>query len=335
MAKAKTTTKDDAEEIQPEPTNDTKPEEVTAEIEAPAEKTDDDEEEQPVAETRLTKAGRRSAKAVREEEAETARKAAAATAKSEDKPAPKPKPQQQPNPLKRHGKNYRAAQALIDQTKQYTLSEAVELAKQTAKVKFDASVEIHINLGVDPRQADQMVRSSVVLPAGTGKSLRVAVLAAAEQQAAAKTAGADIAGEADLLAKIEKGQLDFDRLITAPDQMPKLAKLAKTLGPKGLMPNPKSGTVTTDVAEAVRQAKAGKVEFRIDKQAIIHQVVGKASFKAEDLLTNTKTLIDAVLKAKPSAAKGTYVKAMSLTTAMGPSIKLNVQQAIAESNPKK
>ncbi|HSX48535.1 MAG TPA: 50S ribosomal protein L1 [Candidatus Nanoarchaeia archaeon] len=237
--------------------------------------------------------------------------------------------------MKQHGKNYRAAAELVDKNKQYELREAVELAQKTSKVKFDASVELHLNLGVDPRQADQMVRASIVLPAGTGKSLRIAVFAPEAKQADAKKAGADIVGEKDLLAKIEKGQIDFDILISTPDLMPQLGKVAKVLGPKGLMPNPKSGTVTADVAKAVSESKAGKIEFRIDKQSIVHQAIGKVSFKTDDLETNAKTLIDAILKAKPSAAKGTYVKAMAITTTMGPGIKLDVTQAIAASNPKK
>jgi large subunit ribosomal protein L1 len=240
-----------------------------------------------------------------------------------------------PNQKKRHGKNYLAALELVDRSKQYELEEAVKLAKQTSKVKFDAAVELHTNLGIDPRQADQTVRTTVVLPAGTGKSLRVAVLASSDQQAAAKSAGADLVGDDNLIGKIEKGQLDFDILIATPDMMPKLAKLAKVLGPKGLMPNPKSGTVTVDVAKAVKDAKAGKVEFRTDKQGIVHQAVGRVSFSEEDLLTNLKTLIGAIMKAKPAAAKGTYVKAMTLTTSMGPGIKLNTSKVLSDLGAKK
>lgn len=258
-----------------------------------------------------------------------------AEVKTEEKPSGKKRVAHVPNQKKRHGKIYLAAKELIDKNTQYELTEAVSLVKQTAKVKFDAAVELHMNLGVDPRQADQMVRSTVVLPAGTGKSLRVAVLGSSEQQAAAKAAGADLVGDDALIAKMEKGQLDFDVLVATPDMMPKLAKLAKELGPKGLMPNPKSGTVTTDTAKAVKDAKAGKVEFRIDKQSIIHQAVGRASFGEAELIDNLKTLIGAVLKAKPSAAKGTYVKAMTLTTTMGPGIKLNASKIVAEVSAKK
>lgn len=282
------------------------------------------------ADTHVTKAGPKSRKAIAEAEAEAERKAKAA----EKADQPKAKQAQKPNPLKRHGKKYRQSAELVDRTKLYEISEAVELAQKTATVKFDASVELHVNLGVDPRQADQMVRSSVVLPAGTGKNLRIAVLTDSKQ-AEAKEAGADLVGADELMAQIEKGELNFDKLVTTPDMMPKLSKLAKVLGPKGLMPNPKSGTVTTDVAKAVTEAKAGKVEFRIDKQAIVHQAIGKTSFKPEDLEANTKAMIDAIIKAKPSAAKGTYVTSMTMTTSMGPGIKLDVTKAIAAANPKK
>ncbi len=283
-------------------------------------------------ETKATKAGKRSAKAMREAEEEAERLAAKEGPKEPE--APKPPKRSVPNPANQHGKNYRAALELVDRTKHYELSEALDLAQQTSKVKFDASVEIHVNLGVDPRQADQMVRASVVLPSGTGKTLRVAVIAPEAKHADAKQAGADVVGEADLLAAIEKGKLDFDMLIATPDMMAKLGKVAKVLGPRGLMPNPKSGTVTADVAKAVKEAKAGKVEFRIDKQAIVHQAIGKVSFTPDQLLANAIALVDAVMKAKPSAAKGTYVKAMALTTSMGPGIKLDVTQTIAAANRK-
>lgn len=279
----------------------------------------------------ITKAGRHSAKALAEAEAEAQRKEAAKD--HAEKPVAK-KAKQQPNPLKVHGKRYRAAAEQIDRSKLYGLTEAIELARSTSNVKFDAAVELHANLGVDPRQADQMVRASVVLPAGTGKALRVAVIADGDQLAAAKSAGADLTGGEDLITKIEKGQLNFDRLIVTPTLMSKLSKLAKILGPKGLMPNPKSGTVTPDVAKAIKDAKGGKVEFRIDKQAIVHQAIGRVSFKASELETNAKTLIDAILKAKPAAAKGTYIQAITITTSMGPGIKLDPTAAIAAANPK-
>ncbi len=307
--------------------------EIAEVAEEAAEESTDSTDAEPTERT-TTKAGKHSAKAQREAEAEEERKAAAAN-KSEAPVAPKARQLQKPNPLKQHGKAYRAAAELVDVSKHYELGEAIALAKQTAKTKFDPTVEMHINLGVDPRQADQMVRAMVVLPAGTGKKLRVAVLAGADKHAAAKAAGADIVSDGDLIAKIEKGQLSFDVLVATPDMMAQLGKVAKMLGPRGLMPNPKSGTVTSNVAQAVEQAKAGRVEFRIDKQAIVHVSIGKASFTEDKLTDNAKALVDAVLKAKPAAAKGTYVQAMSMATSMGPGIKLDVQQTIAAANPRK
>ncbi len=278
-----------------------------------------------------TKAGKRSAKAVRQADEEAERKENAA-AKTDE---PKKVVHTPPNPEKAHGKKYRQAVKLIEAGKVYDLAEALGLAQKTSTTKFDASVEIHINLGVDPRQADQMVRGSVVLPAGSGRTVRVAVIAPSDKQAEAKTAGADRAGEDDLISEIEKGKIDFDVLIATPTVMSKLGKLAKVLGPKGLMPNPKSGTVTNNLTEAVTATKAGKVEFRIDKQAIVHQAIGKVSFKPADLESNALAFIQAVMNAKPSAAKGTYVQKMTLSTSMGPGIKLNHTQAIAAANAAK
>ncbi len=234
-----------------------------------------------------------------------------------------------------HGKKYRAAKELVDRNKLYSLEEALELATKTATTKFDSSVELHVNLGVDPRQADQMVRASVVLPHGTGKSLRVAVFADGKAAEDAKAAGADLVGTDELLAAIEKGKTDFDMLIAPPAGMAVLGKVAKILGPRGLMPNPKSGTVTPDVAKAVTEAKAGKVEFRIDKQAIVHQVIGKVSFKSEDLLENATAFLAAILKAKPSASKGLYVKAVTATTSMGPGVKVDAAATAANISGKK
>lgn len=298
-------------------------------------KSSDAEDSNEDGEAHTAKAGKRSAKAQREAEEEEARQSAKEARAETEEPRPKAARRQQPNPLKQHGKQYRAAAEQIEKGKLYELDEAVELAKATSFTKFDASVELHIGLGVDPRQADQMVRATVVLPAGTGKSLRVAVAAPEDKQAAAKEAGADLVGSSDLIAKIEKGQLDFDILIASPDMMASLGKVARVLGPRGLMPNPKSGTVTPDVAKAVGDAKGGKVEFRIDKQAIIHQAVGKVSFKPQDLRANILALVDAVLKAKPAAAKGTYLQKLALTTSMGPGIKLDPQAVIAAANPKR
>lgn len=281
-------------------------------------------------EEKFTKAGKHSKKAVEEAEAEEARKAKAAEAKEDDAPKQKPKVIHVPNMKKRHGKSYVASLEKVDRNNRYELAEGIKLAKETSSVKFDASLELHFNLGVDPRQADQMVRASVVLPHGTGKTVRIAVVADEAGVAAAKKAGADVAGGEDLIAKMAKGELGFDKLIATPAMMPALGKLAKVLGPKGLMPNPKSGSVTADVATAVAEAKAGKVEFRIDKQAIVHQVIGKVSFSDEQLLENAKEVVNAVMKAKPSAAKGTYVKAISIASSMGPGVKLDVNSVIKD-----
>jgi len=277
----------------------------------------------------LTKAGKHSAKAQREAEEEEARLKAKEEHKAAEDDAPKPVQRSVPNPLKQHGKKYRESVKLIEVGKAYTLDEALHLARQTASVKFDSSVELHVNLGVDPRQADQMVRATVVLPHGTGKTIRIAVYADGKAAEDATAAGADIVGTADLLADIEKGKLDFDMLIAPPAGMATLGKVAKVLGPRGLMPNPKSGTVTPDPAKAVKEAKAGKVEFRIDKQGILHQAIGKVSFSPENLRENATTFLSAVLKSKPSSTKGTYVKALSATTSMGPGIKIDASATIS------
>lgn len=283
---------------------------------------------------KVAKAGKRSAKVIAEVEAEEARQAAKAE-RAEAEEAPKAPKRQMPNPLHQHGKKYREAAKLVDRTKLYSLDEALELAQKTATTKFDSSVELHVNLGVDPRQADQMVRASVVLPHGTGRTLRVAVFAEGKAAEEAKAAGADIVATDKLLSDIEAGKLSFDILIATPDKMATLGKVAKVLGPRGLMPNPKSGTVTPDAAKAVTEAKAGKVEFRIDKQAIIHIAFGKASFKADALRENAAALLDAVLKAKPSAVKGTYVKAIAVTSSMGPGIKVDAAATVAGLSAKK
>jgi len=289
-----------------------------------------DAKEDDTEEAKLAKAGKRSAKAVREAEAEEARQAAKEQRAHEDADAePKAPKRQMPNPLHQHGKKYREAVKLVDKTTAYSLDDALELARKTATTKFDSSVELHVNLGVDPRQADQMVRSTVVLPHGTGKTVRVAVFADGKTAEDAKAAGADSVGSDDLLADIQAGKLNFDMLVATPAGMATLGKVAKVLGPRGLMPNPKSGTVTPDVAKAVKEAKAGKVEFRIDKQGILHQAIGKVSFSPEHLRANADAFLSAVLKAKPSAAKGTYVKAMAATTSMGPGIKIDAAGTIA------
>jgi large subunit ribosomal protein L1 len=302
------------------------------------EETEAEETETEETEGKTTKAGKRSAKAQREAEEEEARlkaKEERAEKEGSDEEAPKARKRQLPNPLHQHGKKYREAAKQIDKLKAYSLEEALDLAQKSATTKFDSSVELHVNLGVDPRQADQMVRSSVVLPHGTGKSIRVAVFADGKAATDAAAAGADLVGTDKLLAEIEKGKLDFDMLISTPDKMAVLGKVAKVLGPRGLMPNPKSGTVTPNVAKAVEEAKAGKVEFRIDKQAILHQAIGKVSFKPEDLRANAVAFLSAVMKAKPASAKGTYVKAISATTSMGPGIKVDSSATISAISTKR
>jgi large subunit ribosomal protein L1 len=231
------------------------------------------------------------------------------------------------------GKKLKAAAALIDRNKRYTVDEAVVLLKKvvdTRKVRFDETVNIAINLGVDPKHADQMVRGAVVLPNGTGRSSRVAVFAKGDKASEAQAAGADIVGAEDLQKKIEEGFLDFDTLIATPDMMGLVGKLGKLLGPRGLMPNPKVGTVTMDVAKAVREAKAGKVEFRAEKAGIVHAAIGKASFTPEKLKENVNTLLEVILKAKPSTSKGVYLKGAGLSTSMGPGIKLDLSSIASE-----
>lgn len=233
--------------------------------------------------------------------------------------------------MKKRSKKYVEALAKVEKGKAYTVDEAVKLVKETSTTKFDGSVEVAIRLNVDTKKADQQLRGAIVLPKGTGKTTRVIVIAKGEAATKAKEAGADYVGDVDLLQKIEKENwFDFDTMIATPDMMPLLGKLGRVLGPKGLMPNPKTGTVTLDIAKAVKDAKAGKVEFRADKQGMIHCPIGKVQFANEDLVKNYGTLVDAVLRAKPSAAKGTYVKSIYLTTTMGPSIKIDAKNLQAE-----
>ena len=221
------------------------------------------------------------------------------------------------------GKKYTDSFKLIDRSKQYDPEEAVSLVKQTAKAKFDETVEISVRLGVDPRHADQQVRGAVVLPNGTGKKVTVLVIAKGDKAAEATAAGAEYVGAEDMIAKIQGGWFDFDVVVATPDMMGLVGRLGRVLGPKGLMPNPKSGTVTMDVTKAVHDIKAGKVEYRVDKTAIIHCPVGKASFEADKLGENLRTLMEAIIKAKPAAAKGTYIRSAVLSSTMGPGIKLN------------
>ena len=222
------------------------------------------------------------------------------------------------------GKKYIASTELIDKSKLYDANEAVTLVCQTAKAKFDETIEIHVRLGVDSRHADQQVRGAVVLPNGTGKTVRTLVFAKADKAEAAKAAGADYVGDLDLVDKIMKENwFEFDVVIASPDMMGVVGRLGKVLGPKGLMPNPKAGTVTPDVARAVNEAKAGKIEYRLDKTNIIHCPIGKASFGAEKLAENFNTLMGAVIKAKPAAAKGQYIKSCVVASTMGPGVKVN------------
>lgn len=293
-----------------------------AEIEAALETTGEKEEKT------AAKAGKRSEKAQRETEEKLekeARKVAGdTTPQSEDAEAnvkKGPKPVTRPR-IERRGKNYRKTAEQVEKDRVYSLAEALELATKTNPVKFDASVEVHVRLGVDPRQADQNVRSTVSLPHGTGKTIRVAVFAPEAEHDAAKKAGADVVGDETFLKQLEKEELNFDVLIATPQYMPKLGKYARLLGPRGLMPNPKAGTVAADVAKAVSEAKAGKVEYRVDKQAIVHLSIGKVSFGTEKLAGNAKAFFDSLQSQKPSSLKGSYVKSTSISTTMGPGIKV-------------
>lgn len=274
------------------------------------------------------KAGKRSEKAQREAEEKAekeARKEAGDTAPQTDEAEANikkgPKPVVRPL-IERRGKSYRKVAEQLEKNKVYTLPEALELATKTNPTKFDASVEVHVRLGVDPRQADQNIRATVVLPNGSGKTVRVAVFAPEADHAAATKAGADVVGDETFLAQLDKEELNFDVLVATPQYMPKLGKYARLLGPRGLMPNPKSGTVATDVAKAVTEAKAGKVEYRVDKQAIVHLAIGKVSFGATKLEQNARAFFDSLQSQKPGSLKTSYVKSTNITTTMGPGIKV-------------
>ena len=226
----------------------------------------------------------------------------------------------------KRSKKYVEALNIIDKSKVYSAQEAMNAVLETSKAKFDETVELHVKLGVDGRNADQQVRGVVVLPEGTGKTVKVLVIAKGDKAEEARKAGADIVGDDDVIAKIMGGWLDFDVCITTPDMMGVIGRCARVLGPKGLMPNPKSGTVTMDVTKAINDVKAGKVEYRLDKQNIVHVRIGKVSFGAERLMNNLTTVMDAIIKAKPAAAKGTYLKSTYLATTMGPSVKFNYSE---------
>jgi large subunit ribosomal protein L1 len=228
--------------------------------------------------------------------------------------------------MAKHGKKYLAAAKLVDVTKRYSVDEAVNLLQKGAeatKRKFDETVDVAIRLGVDPKHADQMVRGAVVLPHGIGKSVRVAVFAKGDKAREATEAGADVVGAEDLAAKVQGGWMEFDVAIATPDMMGVVGRLGKVLGPRGLMPNPKVGTVTADVSRAVRESKAGKVEFRVEKAGIVHVPVGKASFDPKRLQDNVNAILDTIIRAKPATAKGTYLKGVTISTTMGPAIKLD------------
>jgi large subunit ribosomal protein L1 len=287
-------------------------------------------EKREVKEQHVAKAGKRSQKSLDEaaEKAEKeARKEAGDTSpldpEAEEAKKKGPKPITRPR-IERRSKKYQEAAKKLDKEKTYSLEEALKLATETSTTSFDSSVEMHVRLGVDPRQADQNIRATVSLPNGTGKDIKVAVFAPESEHEAAKKAGADIIGDENFTKQLDKELLDFDVLVATPQYMPKLGKYARLLGPRGLMPNPKSGTVAADVAKAVTEAKAGKVEYRVDKQAIVHLSVGKVSFGPEKLLQNARTFVDSLNSQKPSSLKGVYVKSATVTTTMGPGIKTEI-----------
>lgn len=271
-------------------------------------------------EVKVAKAGKRSAKGIEEAEAKV-EKIEHQQHRSEENAESAEQHKQPVKPtrsrLERRGKKYRKGAELIELTKLYGLKEALALASKTSNVSFDASVELHINLGVDPRQADQNIRASIVLPAGTGKTVRVAVFADEPVR------NADLSGVDKIIAELEKGSISFDTLISTPQNMAKLGKYARLLGPRGLMPNPKSGTVTNDLAKAVQESKAGRVEYRVDSTGIVHVAIGKVSFSTDQLLENAQAVLSSIKNAKPNSLKGTYVKTIHIATTMGPSITVN------------
>ncbi|HKU17967.1 MAG TPA: 50S ribosomal protein L1 [Candidatus Saccharimonadales bacterium] len=275
------------------------------------------------AEKSTAKAGKRSEKSLKEAEAKQAkeeRKAHQSEAATEAEQKPKQTAKPTRSHLERQGKNFRKAAEQIDKSKRYKLAEAMELATKTSPVKFDASVELHINLSVDPRHADQNIRDNLVLPAGTGKRVRVAVFDDATVE------GADLSGTETIIKALEKGEINFDVLIATPANMPKLGKYARLLGPRGLMPNPKSGTVTTDLAKAVNEAKAGRVEYRVDSTGIVHLAIGKVSFGAKKLEDNARAVFASIKGNKPASVKSNYVKSIHLATTMGPSVTIETSE---------
>lgn len=279
-------------------------------------------------EVKTAKAGKRSEKALAEAEAKAekeARKEAGDTSplseEAEARSKKGPRPVTRPR-IERRGKAYQKVATLVEKDTVYSLADALELATKTNPAKFDASVEVHVKLGVDPRQADQNIRATVSLPNGTGKTIRVAVFAPEADHASASKAGADVVGDETFLAQLDKEEINFDILIATPAYMPRLGKYARLLGPRGLMPNPKSGSVAVDVAKATTEAKAGKVEYRVDKQAIVHLSIGKVSFGAAKLAENAKAFFDSLQSQKPTSIKAAYVKSTSISTTQGPGIKV-------------
>ena len=228
-----------------------------------------------------------------------------------------------------NGKTYRAALEKVDRSQRYPLEDSLRLAKETARAKFDETVELAIRLGVDPRQADQNIRGTVTLPHGMGKTVRVLAFAKGEKENEAHEAGADFVGSDELIKKISEGWLDFDKAVATPDMMGAVGRIGKILGPRGLMPNPKTGTVAADIGKAVKEIKAGKLEYRVDKAGIVHVPVGKASFGAEQLIDNARAVLLSILRAKPASAKGNYVKGVTVATTMGPGIKIDLSQVRA------
>lgn len=284
-------------------------------------------EEKPAKKAATAKAGKRSAKAAKEaEEAEAKEERKAEAAEKADTPKPKAKPR-----VKKYSKNQKAMREAIDFERLYSLDEAVALVQKISTAKFDPTLELHIRLDIDPRQADQTLRASTALPAGSGKTVRVAVLTADDKKAkAAAEAGADVTDSEQLLADISKGTLDFDVLVATPDTMAQLGRHAKTLGPKGLMPSPKSGTVTADPATAVKEIKQGRLEIKNDANGIIHAAVGKLSFKAEDLIANSRAVLQCVQTNRPTGVKGTYVKSITVAATMTPGVKLDTAELVAK-----
>ncbi len=282
-----------------------------------------------VREATVAKSGKRSEKAIKEAdekaEKEARKEAGDTTPQSEEAEShvkKGPKPVTRPK-LERRGKKYQELAKKLETGKAYALNDALKLAAETSPAKFDASVEVHVVLGVDPRQADQNIRSTVSLPHGTGKTVRVAAFVPAEEAEAATKAGADVAGEEAVQKLLDKENLDFDILVATPQMMPKLGKYARLLGPRGLMPNPKSGTVATNVATAVKEAKGGRVEYRVDKQAIVHLSVGKVSFGGDKLIDNARAFFDSLQSVKPTTLKSSYIRTINVTTTMGPGIKVD------------